>query len=791
MKLKCETCNTEFEHRKRVPYCSRHCDPKRHKECATCGNAFFDDTRVNKIVYCGDECNPNKPKSRDKKCSYCETPFRDESARNNIQYCSDTCQYKGKIVRKAVRQGDNEPVFLDEETRSCEQCSSSYTPRDASQKYCTVECREEAYGEFRYEDVPSHLSREVTCLECSQTFQGCIPHGGRSGNHFEEVHGMTTQEYQVKHDAPIYCEASIWKQKQKTWTASEEARQNYSNARLKYYSQNDVWNKGMSPSDHPSVQQQSETMTKLAQSPDYVNGFKGKNHTEEYKQLKSKKQRELLNDFVYNQNWIEGREFAAKLGMHISEPHAVLMQAMRNSGLWDRFQFDYEVWQTLSGIRHGIDIATKTPFKLAISVDGCYYHGCPEHCDLSKLNTDNQMAIIVQKHRNGLVEDALALNNWKSLRFWEHELKEDLAFCIQKIASTLDCEVSFSDTYQKVSKSLDSNISSLRMTGSPSVFGKNDSTEMIKDYYRMKGFPYYRDSSKRLRQDFGMLCKYDVSNLEESSEVIHMNRKGLGMKAPNYFMRNYFDARRGGGVSMVEVFNDDDKLVKVIESRKKHAKNGLVSDATMRTGLKIAASAPASFPAAVAKYIYSKFLSGKDSYQVIDPCAGFGGRMDGSQSLGFPVEYTGFDPWTENVRNLENMREWFGFDSCSLINLPFEEVTLEPESFDMAFTSPPHYNKEIYTREATQSVSKFPKYEDWVEGFLQPMIQKVYDSLRFGSYFVLHVSDMEVPFVQDSRDAMSKVGFDMKQDIRWKQQTFLTKGKEPRYETFLVGRKCG
>lgn len=310
----------------------------------------------------------------------------------------------------------------------------------------------------------------------------------------------------------------------------------------------------------------------------------------------------------------------------------------------------------------------------------------------------------------------------------------------------------------------------------------------ILEYYRHRGFPYLTYTSKNIKKDHLSLNSYDTSELEVEDnnyeDVIERNLQGLGMKAPNYFMRNVFDVKSEGKPSMLEVFSDDNSLLSVIETRREHA--SVITDPTMRTGLRLKASAPSSFPASIAKYVYDRFLLDLSSspsptpnqqkpsgttqtfYKVLDPCAGFGGRMVGSQaSRHASISYVEVDPWTENVENLEYMREWFEWENCSLIHSPFEDVgiskglVLEEESFDLVFTSPPHFRKEIYTLEKTQSVERYPTYQEWKDNLLKALIQKSYRSLKRKSYIILHLSKMDEGLVQDAKYLMDIEGFSL------------------------------
>jgi DNA mismatch endonuclease (patch repair protein) len=61
--------------------------------------------------------------------------------------------------------------------------------------------------------------------------------------------------------------------------------------------------------------------------------------------------------------------------------------------------------------------------KLAIFVDGCFWHGCPRHRTRPKGNRSfwkNKFAR--NQARDLLVTRALRRANWRVLRIWEHEL---------------------------------------------------------------------------------------------------------------------------------------------------------------------------------------------------------------------------------------------------------------------------------------------------------------------------------------------------------------------------------
>jgi DNA mismatch endonuclease (patch repair protein) len=81
------------------------------------------------------------------------------------------------------------------------------------------------------------------------------------------------------------------------------------------------------------------------------------------------------------------------------------------------------------------DIAIKK-YKLVIFIDSCFWHGCELHCRMPQSNTGYwQTKIQRNKNRDREVNEHYVSKNWKVLRIWEHDLKEDFDETINKIAN--------------------------------------------------------------------------------------------------------------------------------------------------------------------------------------------------------------------------------------------------------------------------------------------------------------------------------------------------------------------
>ncbi len=63
--------------------------------------------------------------------------------------------------------------------------------------------------------------------------------------------------------------------------------------------------------------------------------------------------------------------------------------------------------------------------KLAVFVDGCFWHGCPKHGTKPKQNASFwAKKLAANKARDRLVTRRLRAAGWRVVRVWEHELRE-------------------------------------------------------------------------------------------------------------------------------------------------------------------------------------------------------------------------------------------------------------------------------------------------------------------------------------------------------------------------------
>lgn len=66
--------------------------------------------------------------------------------------------------------------------------------------------------------------------------------------------------------------------------------------------------------------------------------------------------------------------------------------------------------------------------RVAVFVDGCYWHGCPEHHRPAKANSEFwRQKISDNQRRDAETTEALVDEGWTVIRCWEHENPRDVA----------------------------------------------------------------------------------------------------------------------------------------------------------------------------------------------------------------------------------------------------------------------------------------------------------------------------------------------------------------------------
>ncbi len=72
--------------------------------------------------------------------------------------------------------------------------------------------------------------------------------------------------------------------------------------------------------------------------------------------------------------------------------------------------------------------------RLAVFIDGCFWHGCPEHHTVAATNATFWATKVQQNAARDIdTNKRLAAAGWTVLRFWEHEAPEAVALDIYRV----------------------------------------------------------------------------------------------------------------------------------------------------------------------------------------------------------------------------------------------------------------------------------------------------------------------------------------------------------------------
>jgi hypothetical protein len=186
---------------------------------------------------------------------------------------------------------------------------------------------------------------------------------------------------------------------------------------------------------------------------------------------------------------------------------------------------------------------------------------------------------------------------------------------------------------------------------------------------------------------------------------------------------------------------------------------------------------------------------------VYDPSSGWGGRILGAMSLIRPIHYVGTDPNTENIimdlgiSRYEYLADFYlkaigergslsskFFDTKETHTYELfqdgSETIKNNERFhkykgklDFVFTSPPYFNREMYSDDPTQSYKAHSQYSDWRDNFLRPTLETAVEYLKSDRYLCWNIANIKVSdnkiinLEEDSLEILKSLGMEYRGKI--------------------------
>jgi hypothetical protein len=264
-------------------------------------------------------------------------------------------------------------------------------------------------------------------------------------------------------------------------------------------------------------------------------------------------------------------------------------------------------------------------------------------------------------------------------------------------------------------------------------------------------FPIRPPSLEDADMDFQDLCALDSSKLlikSESTSTRYTNKEkmstlaldscNVGNKTSNYF---HWDAR----MNCDSINSPSPMRVWAVPKFRRSAISALFSlklntiDAkTLAQCIALRKYVASQFRPSAAKSLYDRYAVDGD---VLDMCAGWGDRLTGFLASN-ASSYEGYDT---NLRLHEGYRQQiarYGEGKIAKVKWePVEKADLGSNRFDLAFTSPPYFNIERYSKDDTQSYH-YKEVGTWLSKFLIPLVENSFESLKTGGRLIVNISDV-------------------------------------------------
>ena len=212
----------------------------------------------------------------------------------------------------------------------------------------------------------------------------------------------------------------------------------------------------------------------------------------------------------------------------------------------------------------------------------------------------------------------------------------------------------------------------------------------------------------------------DIKKLREFDVSTNKNSFCGNSFLYHHQLKNLLNCKRENGLTIYELFKDTKKWEKLLESTLQRNRKGKTIAGNVWECFRINLGSVVMFKSITAKYLYKKY----NATAVLDPTAGWGGRMLGAWAL--DIDYTGIDTNINMKGAYDNMINFLYnfelFESNSKLEMLWEDaltVDFAKINYDFVLTSPPYVNLEIYENMTTWDSDKA-----FYTKFLIPLIKK-------------------------------------------------------------------
>jgi len=237
----------------------------------------------------------------------------------------------------------------------------------------------------------------------------------------------------------------------------------------------------------------------------------------------------------------------------------------------------------------------------------------------------------------------------------------------------------------------------------------------------------------------------------------------------HYQFKNLLRCRREKRKTFYEVWDDPQERESLLNNTRKRNRGGRTGASNIWECFRANTGSIVMFKAGTAKYIYNKYNAKK----VLDPTAGWGGRMLGAWAL--DIDYTGIDTNTTMKSAYDEMIDFLSQYNNKLSPDLFEiensnlnmiwgnclEQDFSKIDYDFVLTSTPYVNLELY-----EHMTPWDTNEQFYLEFFIPLWKKCCDHIKPGGTVAFNISprmyddacNLGLPNCQSEENLLQQLG---------------------------------